>query len=457
MRWREANITDDVHGHAPAARTEDPRRAVEAWLAVFVRLLPMRQRVRQEIRDELHAHLTERMRDLMLGGLDESEALRQATGELGDLAQLAREYRRAHQSNFRRPLMYMLATGMTVSLVLIAASLHSPVRPAAESMDTGAVVNGETNEAFAFEAVSEQRITVSFEELTIDEAAAQLGAKIGRDIVVHRAALEREGIDFEKRAISLALSNQSVERVLEMLLSRIDATGELSWRFCADVVELGTHAFFDRRERHIRTYDLSETFAVLDRQYGLSYDERIEQVSGLLLMVSPDSWHDMGGVSANMHFVGGKVFVSAPHRIQSEVERLLQELAAERQHAVDTPLPGTPASKSMHRLLELGRAVITAAHHAGGVLPEAFAALAADGVIEHSMLESPFGPVAAGESDYVLLHGGRRWADIDAPDRIMLAYDRAMRLAHPHTAVLFADGRVELLESDRVIRLTEAR
>ena len=78
--------------HFAASSPHPPTNSTKSWLDVLEKLLPMPEDERKNIRDELASHLRERVRDLTLAGVSESEAVRTAIAELGDAAQLAKSY-----------------------------------------------------------------------------------------------------------------------------------------------------------------------------------------------------------------------------------------------------------------------------------------------------------------------------------------------------------------------------
>ena len=60
----------------------------------------------QAVRDELRAHLREAARDLVIGGVPASDAVRQALEELGDAKDLGRAMRTSRGTRpLRRPIM----------------------------------------------------------------------------------------------------------------------------------------------------------------------------------------------------------------------------------------------------------------------------------------------------------------------------------------------------------------
>ena len=81
---------------------EERADAIGVWLDLLVKLLRLPARECEAIRDELESHLRERVRDLVVAGTTEDDAVRVAVGELGDAASLAARYREARAYPRRR-------------------------------------------------------------------------------------------------------------------------------------------------------------------------------------------------------------------------------------------------------------------------------------------------------------------------------------------------------------------
>ena len=106
--------------------------AIDGWLNMLARLLRLPAAEQQAIRDELAEHLHERMRDLMLGGATEQEALRTSISELGEAADLAQRFRAARRYRIRRTAMHaslvVLGAGF-MGLGLLTLQPATPVSP----------------------------------------------------------------------------------------------------------------------------------------------------------------------------------------------------------------------------------------------------------------------------------------------------------------------------------------
>lgn len=105
--------------------------SVSAWLDVVASLLNVTEPERAEVREELESHLRDRVRDLMLGGLDSEEATTRAISELGGAAELAGRFRSVREEQRRRRLMNVLGLGVAAgaAVVSIAALVRTGVPP----------------------------------------------------------------------------------------------------------------------------------------------------------------------------------------------------------------------------------------------------------------------------------------------------------------------------------------
>ncbi len=105
---------------------------LETFLAVLAPMLRLPEAQRDAIRSELHAHLVERVRDLMITGRGEDAAVRTAIEELGETAELAQRLGAAHRFPRRRLAMNLSLIGLGLGAlglrVAAPSELTSPVR-----------------------------------------------------------------------------------------------------------------------------------------------------------------------------------------------------------------------------------------------------------------------------------------------------------------------------------------
>ncbi len=304
----------------PAELNEPPSDAIDSWLAVLVRLLDVSGRQRDAIRDEIEAHLRERVRDLMIAGRGEADAIRIAISELGEVADLARRFSHASRSRTRRIIMNAAvlgfgAIGVATATVFIGGPQPGPSRlsvfESAAPPDATAILDDKTAK-------------VDFESQTLVDVLGYLSASAGLDLVLDRHALEDHGVDLQEE-ITLTLSkSQPVSSILKIVSEH--AREPFAWRVSGPMLEVSTEDEFDRREIVLASFDVQ---AILDLiwQTTEDMDEAAARLESLVIeYVQPDSWYTNGGDLANLQIVGGKMFVKAPSRFHRPIEWILGQL-----------------------------------------------------------------------------------------------------------------------------------
>ncbi len=122
--------------HAPAAPSPprpDTPDAIGAWLDRLARLSRLPPAEAAELREELDAHLRERVRDLMLAGHDEPGAVHKSISELGDLALLAQRYREASRTPRRRLTMQIALVAATTTALGLSTIALRQAQPQTEA------------------------------------------------------------------------------------------------------------------------------------------------------------------------------------------------------------------------------------------------------------------------------------------------------------------------------------
>ena len=151
---------------------------IESWLVVFGRMLQMPDTARQAIRDELDQHLHERVRDLVLTGKKEPDALRIAIEELGSAAELARRFKTASRPNPWRLIMYSTIIGIgAASLVTTGMLVSSAARSPAAVYYNPPVGTDQRIE------LAEIPISVSFQETRLDQVFDYFAKVVESDLV----------------------------------------------------------------------------------------------------------------------------------------------------------------------------------------------------------------------------------------------------------------------------------
>ncbi|MEL6798149.1 MAG: permease prefix domain 1-containing protein, partial [Planctomycetota bacterium] len=194
----------------PDPITSSARDPIDRWLDVFVRLLRVPKQDAQRIRDELEDHLRARVDDLMVTGQSEPEAVRLAVAELGETAELARQFQTAAKPHRRRTMLAastLVSAGLMVSAVMLTQQAVPPstvqnAGASEESPRDAAAVQSETKRVdldtilFAEDLVARQG-----EELVrLEDAIALIRATAPQDVIVNYAGITGPQVPGETHA-----------------------------------------------------------------------------------------------------------------------------------------------------------------------------------------------------------------------------------------------------------------
>lgn len=345
---------------------------IGAWLDRLVRLTRLPQPEADELRDELDAHLRERVRDLMLTGHDEPDAIHKSISELGDLAQLAQRYREATRTPRRRLFMNIAMIAVTSSALGLSAialqqsqpesspgalplqaggyrlelvpdttdaerqSLHAlGLVPEAGDPDTTVPVLADVplvGRLFVNQTQPEGLLAESADDQELRDVFFMLAEPYGARSYTYWNDLEMADLSFDTHVEFMPFEGQSVEKALSMLSDAFGLTGvyRLDHRVQNGLMEIATRRFFDQREITLVSYDASDLlFADSPLEQSESSDTLMDLV---MTLVEPDVWENNGGL-ASVNVAGNRLFVNAPARIHERIVWLLEELEAEGDHA----------------------------------------------------------------------------------------------------------------------------
>jgi LysM repeat protein len=333
--------------------------AIGSWLDRLLRLTRLPVREAAEIRDELDSHLRERVRDLMLVGHDEPDAIHKSISELGDLALLAQRYRDANRKPIGRMLMQftlITAVGAALGLSTIALQQSQPEQlvqipvietqpettaevPSLREFGGPMIVEADPEAIHAeimrnFEVqnlnvlADESILRTALEAGPITEAFKEMA--LAADVTssqVYWDYLADFGLDTESEIETVATEGQSIRKSFEMLSDTLGLTdtSRLDCRIADGLLEIATVEFFDRREMMLLPYAV----AILpDTGSPLVQSDESETLTDMVTtLIEPAVWEVNGGYAA-IYAAGDRLFVNAPLRIQSQVGWLLGELQA---------------------------------------------------------------------------------------------------------------------------------
>ncbi len=343
MSEQEMNVvgTDlpEVSVNANERRGEEGGDAISAWLDLFARMLQFPERECVSIRLELEGHLRERVRDLMLAGRAEDEAMRGAIGEFGESALLARRFH-ATERRFRkrRTLMNIMMFG-AAGVVVAAASTVTSV----SIISNG---NGSNHVASYVELVEGGPNVDGLDDLMVDLHFADVSSADVLEYLASEAELEllvKHGF-FDGFTADSQLTMHTPKLPFASVMRRfLDVIGQdevLTWRVDAGILEVATQVEFDQREMLLATYDLSAAVEVLLDEFGDPETARDEILDLLRSSIEPEGWEVNGGMTGSLQLVGNQMFVKAPPRYLPGISWLLGEL--ERGDEPVEPVTQTP-------------------------------------------------------------------------------------------------------------------
>lgn len=423
---RDARVVEDVWLSQP-----DP---VGSWLDVLMGLVRLPPAERRSIRDELDSHLRDRVRDIMLTGLDEVSATREAIAELGDAAELATRYGRASRAPARRRLaMNIGMLGVAcAALVTSVVALNGETQPAGMS-----VYPGEP-------AIAQERVPVGalrVENAPLAEVLSRVAAGAGKRLTVDWNSLAPLGLETVTE-VTLDMAEADLASIFDAINAiavrgdvppEMAREGQIAFRVGDGVLRVASAHVFDRADRVIATIDIS---SVLER--GVEADE----ITWLVMsFIEPDQWVENGGDISTMSIVGGKMFIKAPPRVIEGVRWIVGELSSDEEAAG----PGADAAWKRNELVPAperqGMRTCMLAHSGATEMSK---------VVEMAMQVSP---------SLHELRGGRSVvADPRQNTLILLAtggdIDRIERLVRELDAAPIADKAVS---ESRTIRLRSAK
>lgn len=295
-------------GTGPDAADND---TVGRWFEVLERLLRLPSRESAAIREELESHVRERVRDLVMTGTDETEAVQRAISELGDAAVVAQRYREARSYPKRRMAMNLAvfaAAGFAAVVGVITIS--QPADNVRISVFTPPAHTTGEHESLS------RKITVDYTDVELFQVMDHVSTSIGMPInVMWKSLVANEGVEMQEQ-VSLKGSFADFPAFLTALGEQLVMAPEwLDFRVVDGVVKVATQEYFDRGEMTLASYELKDGNAELTAHV-------IQQ------FVHPEGWMDNGGNVARIQLVGNnKMFVRAPKRYHAELRWFIDELS----------------------------------------------------------------------------------------------------------------------------------
>ena len=192
----------------------------------------------------------------------------------------------------------------------------------------------------------DETISVDFNQATLAEVIKILDRAVEPSVIAHFEALGEHPDDDNPVLITLRVDGVSVERVMDLVLERLDDLWEPVWEYGDDIIELGPQDLFDRRNVVLVSYNVDHILDAITGRTNQGYDDSSERLTDLIVsMVAPIRWKDNGGDLASLQIVGPKMFVEAPKRMQRQVAWILGELEDGRRASAPGAVPfGAPGT-----------------------------------------------------------------------------------------------------------------
>lgn len=388
---------------SPGARLNGDSLA--AWLDLVTSLLRLPAGQAAEIREELESHLRDRVRDLMLGGLDAEEAMTRAISELGDAADLAARFRSARRDSPRRRAMNTIGLGVAAGAAVI--SMAALLRPGAQPVPTPATIQTAAESSGTGEGAGQPyRVEMRYrvKPTTLDDAVARIAelesqlramrAEVLSEAIPARSAqadplelkeIRLEEIDGLSLADALAVVASKVRLKLEILgdvdtAGKVDIVrnsmfsnvrdtlpcarlfgvvfGSLTYRIRGETMQVASQEFFVNRDYSLRAYAVGGLVATSSARQspqgpiggGQSLINTLQQLSPL---PEPGERLINPGRVGTYALVGPTLFVDGPEIVHERVRWILRQAAAggwspEQSTTVLIPQAGaaTPANAS---------------------------------------------------------------------------------------------------------------
>jgi len=318
---------------------------VQRWLDIFVPMTGLPKPRANDIRAELEDHLRARVDDLMITGLSEPEAVQQAVNELGETADLAKQFRTALKPK-RNTLMHaaLIAIAGSVLTLGVLSSINAPPPQQATPQKAAAVIQSDalpTND-YAFAAGG----TVDLRTATLNTLFDQVRENLDRPLVIHWDHLDDIGIQMDK-PLGLDADPVPTPEALRLAIAhtRNPDFGGIAVVNGPEVVEITTDGFLDRRTKQIRSRDVTD----LIRHYEIPKQQQVfpplrvelvrtretaeaagtEILSTIIELTTSQDWTDYGGDLAHANVVGNSLIIDAPTRIHAAVERVIEMMEVE--------------------------------------------------------------------------------------------------------------------------------
>jgi hypothetical protein len=327
----------------------------ERYLDAVSARLGLSGRRREEVREELRAHLDEQWEELCGGSGPRERRVARVLADFGPADRLAAGIRLPYRRRAVR------IAGIMAASLLMTLMLHGQWRRPGGGQQAGFgggpmlagsslwLVSGdqENAEDQAFQALQKHLPRVAFDETPLEDVLDNLREASGANIWVNWPALAREGIDGDT-PVTVQLEDVILGRLLDLICAELCQEGaSVAFGHSHNVIEFSTASAL-----RSPTPDVTAVQAVYDvrkiveaardsrrvaRQRGgepgkaATPVEDPDETPGELIEVitqtiSPDDWSRKGGRLGSVEYFAGLLVVRAPAVTQAKVADLLEQM-----------------------------------------------------------------------------------------------------------------------------------
>lgn len=301
-----------------------PEQEFEIYLAVLSKLLRLSPAQKAAISDELRDHLEQRLADLLQAGKSRDEAIQIAMNEFGDVTGLALDMTRVSRTPMKKIVVRStIAASVTAASLVVWISMFAPehrlaapptvqaqqAKPVARKADEPTpAVDTETRSLLKdtelFPAFLSEQAEADFTDIPLHELCSFLQEKHGVPIMLHRSALQEDGVATDQQ-VSLRVS----ELTFEELLTHVTGPLGLMWEVDDGLIRISTPSHAKMLTRHFNLHPLVE------RGHSV---ESLQDVIGL----ATNDWEEENGFTA-IALVGETAVVRQPYHTQRLIARML--------------------------------------------------------------------------------------------------------------------------------------
>ena len=313
--------------------------SIDRWLDVFVRLLRVPTHDAQRIRAELDDHLRARTHDLMVSGHTEPEAVRTAIAELGETAELARNFALARTSPRRRLVMQtaVLAVAGTAIAVGSAALLSSNAVPSSsqDAIAQAPVQPNETTDRGIAEAEPDpalfERDLVAHEGdfATLGDLVALLEETTGEKVIIPAIGVSEHPARYDEDSPlePVELTGLTIQQGLNIVGRQFAfrPTDALVLNETDTALELAPQSFFDFRDAILIEYDIRDLLYPAQGEFI----EPVDFAATVTSLIEPTLWDSATrGIPprARMGVLSTTLLVNAHPRIHQQIEGLFDRI-----------------------------------------------------------------------------------------------------------------------------------